>query len=316
MNRRASCGLVAAALAIAAPSLYGCGNKSCTEDTECKMPRICLAGECRLLHAVDAVTDVEFDGDVQTEDAASDEIETPVDPRPDEPVDSPDTEGEVPPDIEPEDVEEEELPPATIIWSEDFADGAARWQVQSGSWAVVTGEYVQSVNTSFAESWVPIGGDPPEPFTDFAAEVDVVAISTDVAAPRATLGLIFRVQQIERNYYYLCGIDYNSNKLVLVKYNQDVTPGYEDLCTAEDLDPVLEVETYYKLQVVATGSTLTCRWLSEDVAQVQIVASDDMYTEGSIGLFANRAAGRFDNIVVYDHRPPEWPTALRRESCL
>jgi hypothetical protein len=314
MNRCASCGLVA--LAIAALNLSGCGNKSCNNDTDCKMPRICLAGECRLLYEADAVTDVELDGDVQTEDGTPDEIETPVDLRPDDPVDPSDTEGEAPPDIGPEDVEEEELPPATIIWSEDFSGGAARWQVQNGSWAVVTGEYVQSSNTSFAESWVP-PGEPPPPFTNFAAEVDVVAISTDVAATRASLGLIFRVQAIDSNYYYLCGIDYNGNKLVIVKYDQDAPPGYFDLCVAETLEPSLEMETYYKLQVVASGSTLTCRWLSSaEEAQVQIVAGDDRYGEGSIGLFANRAAGRFDNIVVYDHRPPEWPTALRRESCL
>jgi len=315
MNRHASCGLVAAVLALTALGPCGCGNKTCTRDTDCKMPRICLAGECQPMHAGDAVTDVELDGDVQADDASPDEIETPVDPRPDEPVDSPDTEGEAPHDIEPEDVEEEELPPATTIWSEDFSGGAARWQVQNGSWAATGGEYVQSSNNSFAESWVP-PGEPPPPFGDFAAEVTVVATSTDTTVTRASLGLIFRVQEIASNHYYLCGIDFNSNELVLVKYNQDVAPGYEDLCTAADLDPALEIETYYKLQVVATGSTLTCRWLSEDIAEVQIVASDDMYAEGSIGLFANKAAGRFDNIFVYDHRPPEWPTAVRRESCL
>jgi hypothetical protein len=316
MNHRASCGLVVAALALAALGPCGCGNKTCTTDTNCKMPLVCLAGECQPVHAGDAVTDSEFDGDVQAEDGVPDEIDAPFDPRPDEPVDSPDTEGEAPHDIEPEDVEEEELPPATILWSEDFAGGAARWQIQSGSWSATGGEYVQSSNNSFAESWVPLGGEPPPPFGDFAAEVDVVATSTDTTVTRATLGLIFRVQQIERNYYYLCGIDFNGHKLVLVKYDQDVTPGYEDLCVAEALEPTPELETYYKLQVVAAGSTLTCRWLSEDVAEVQIVASDDQYVEGSIGLFANKVAGRFDNIVVYDHRPPEWPTAARRESCL
>jgi len=296
--------------ALLALSGWACGNDACNKDTDCKMPQICIAGACALLGGTDAGTDFIVDPDAPSDENEPDFVETP-DIRPDEIVDPAEADmGEDVVETVEEDVEEEELPPATVIWSDDFSDSPVRWEYQNGDWAVDGGEYVQNSINSFAESWVP-----GESWTDFAVEVSLMSVSRDTSAVKTVLGIMVRVQEISRNHYYLCGIDYKTNELTIVEYDQDVLPGYATLCAAADLAPALTDEVWYKLQAVVAGDLITCRWLEDDIARVQVSSRDDSYESGSIGLFAYNASGRFDNVIVYDHRPPEWPGALRRETC-
>jgi len=290
---------------------WACGNDACNKDTDCKLPQICIAGVCALLNPMDGTTDFLVDIDALPEQTDPDIVET-IDIQPDETVDPADVdaaEEEIEEVVE-EDIEEEELPPATVIWSDDFSDAPVRWEYQNGDWSVEGGEYVQGSINSFAESWVPA-----ESWTDLAVEVSLMSVSRDTSAVKNVLGIIVRVQQISRNKYYLCGIDYKTNELTIVEYDQDVLPGYATLCAASDLVPTLADDTWYKLQAVVAGDLITCRWLEGDTARVQISVRDDSYPSGSIGLFAYNASGRFDNVIVFDHRPPEWPTATRRETC-
>lgn len=302
---------VAGACALLAMVGWACGNDACNKDTDCKLPQICVAGTCALLNAMDGTTDFFVDTDALPEQTEPDPIET-IDIRPDETVDPADVDvqEEETEEVVEEDMEEEELPPATVIWSDDFSDAPVRWEYQNGDWSVEGGEYVQGSINSFAESWVPA-----ESWTDLAVEVSLMSVSREVSAPQNILGIILRVQQISINKYYRCAIDYKTNVLNIVKYDQDSPPGYFSLCAASDLVPTLADDTWYKLQAVVSGDLITCRWLEGDTAQVQISVRDDSYPSGSIGLFAYNASGRFDNVIVFDHRPPEWPTAVRRETC-
>jgi hypothetical protein len=289
----------------------GCGKDACNKDTDCKMPQICIAGACTIMGSTDAVTDLIIDMDVIPDQTEPDLVDLP-DIRPDEIVDPAETdmEEEDTADLVEEDVEDIELPPATEIWSEDFSDPPVRWEYQNGEWSVEGGEYVQASINSFGETWVPA-----ESWTDFAVEVSLMCAGRDTSAVQNILGVMVRVQQIARNKYYRCAIDLKNNKLSLYKFDQDVLPGYEELCAAESLEPTLADDVWYKLQVIVTGTSLTCRWLEGETAHAQVSAHDDSYPSGSIGLFAHNASGRFDNVIVYDHRPPEWPSAARRETC-
>jgi hypothetical protein len=288
-----------------------CGNDACNKDTDCKMPQICIAGTCAVLGGTDGAADFISDLDVSFDETGPEVTDLP-DIMPDEIRDPAETDAaeEDAAEMVEEDVEDIELPPATEIWSEDFSDPPVRWEYQNGDWAVEGGEYVQASINSFAESWVPA-----ESWTDYAVEVSLMCAARDTSAVQNILGIMVRTQQISRNKYYRCAIDYKSNKLSIYKFDQDVSPGYEELCAAGSLVPALADDVWYKLQAIVDGNLITCRWLEGDVAMAQVSARDDGYPSGSIGLFAHNASGRFDNVIVYDHRPPEWPTATRRESC-
>ncbi len=287
----------------------GCGQSSCKQDTDCKIPLICIAGTCTNKYT-DGNIDVriEPDGAVNNEPAAD--------------TSDPDYGAEIEaqePQMESEDSaifedSEEELPPATIIWSENFSEGATRWEVQQGAWQVVDGQYQQSDNV-FSEAWVPT-----ESWTDYAAEVSIIVNEYDSAWPLAVMGLMFRVVEINpNNKYYLCGADFDNNKLILMRYDQISGPGYYELCELSSIDPPLAVQEIYRLQVVARGFELKCRLASGDgvstIAQVSATDNQSLYPGGSIGLFAYRISGRFDDVTVYDHQPPQWPAPQTQITC-
>jgi len=297
-------------LLVLSPALPGCGNDRCNTDTDCKMPQICIAGACVDMNQSDASIDSVFD--LEVEGPQPDVITDDVGPEENIDVIEEDVEEEDIVEIIEEDFEEIELPPATIIWEDDFSDEPVEWEYQNGEWEVTGGEYVQGSETSFAEVWVPLV----IPWEDFAFEVSLASTLRDTGAPRSVLGIMFRVQEISRNHYYMCGLDYNNDELLIVKYDQDMPPGYDDLCVSSgELSPALADDTLYKLQVVVSGTGITCRWIEGDVVWMELFTRDETYSAGSIGLFANKAAGRFDDVTVYDHRPPEWPAAETREIC-
>jgi hypothetical protein len=300
--------MIPALFIVLATCAQGCGSGSCNQDTDCKFPQICVFGTCTDKYPPpDAAPDTPYDFS-DWQETPPDPVETDFEVKYDVTDEGP---GEIDLEVVEEDVEEEELPPATVLWSEDFSAAPTRWTTQFGSWSVNGGgEYEQSSSSIYAEAWVET-----ESWDNFAVEASVIADSFDATFTRPAFGILFRVQGIETNHYYLCGIDFKSNKLLLVSYNQDVPPGYSDLCIYENLDPALVTGTWYNLQAVVDNTSLTCRWVVEGEAKVQISAQDATYDSGSIGLLANHVAGRFDNVTVYDHRPPEWPRAAIRNAC-
>jgi hypothetical protein len=302
--------MIPAVFIVLAACAPGCGSGSCNQDTDCKFPQICVLGTCADKYPPpDAAPDTPYDfGDWQ--ETPPDPVESDIEIIHDSTDESP---GEAEMEVVEEDVEEEELPPATVLWSEDFSEDPIQWQYQQGNWQVVGGEYQQSTDM-MSESWVPA-----ESWTDYAAEVSIVADSIDTTAPRAVVGMLFRVDSIDPSNYYLCGMDFNQNVVILLRYDA-IAPGYHSLCISPAIDPAPQwgpTAPWYKIQVVALGSRLTCRLASEsgDPAIAEVSASDEAYTSGSIGVFTNKASGRFDDVIVYDHRPPEWPRAANRLAC-
>ena len=291
------------------PAVFSCcADEKCTQDTDCVLPEICVNGVCVLKDQPDVIMDAPFDLDVTWEDIITETFDPLIDIIPEFELEAAD------PDIADvvEEEPEEDLPPATLLWEDHFTEGdVLRWESQQGEWAAAGGEYVQTA-LMFAESWVPA-----ESWEDMAIEVSIVVDERDPPNPRSLLGVLFRVQGINpENKYYLCGLDYNKSELILVKYNSDEPPGYFNLCAAEDLSPAPAVDIPYKLQAEARGTRLTCRWVDgEGVAQAQIRVHDETYTGGSIGLLSHNAAGRFDDVIVYDHSPAPWGPAIRSESC-
>lgn len=231
-----------------------------------------------------------------------DPLPEPGDPPPDpireDPVADPELPEEVTPDLEPEpDI------PAVLMWEDQFPEDSVRWEYQNGEWDVGEGMYCQSSINSFAESWVPA-----EAWTDFALEASVQFLDSDRSAVKNVMGIMFRVEQISRNEYYLCGLDFKTRILSIVKYDQDVMPGYFTLCEMAPDHPLPEAGSWFTLQAVARGSYLACRWVSgEGLALAEIAVYDSQYREGSIGLFAYNAAGCFDDVLVWSRPPDIWP---------
>ena len=287
----------------------GCADEKCTRDTDCVLPEICVSGVCVLKDRPDVIMDAPFDLDMTQEDFITETLDPAIDVIPEFDFEAADPDF-TDPDIV--DVVEEELPPATILWEDHFTEGdVLRWESHQGDWEAAGGEYAQTA-LMFAESWAPA-----ESWEDMAVEVAIVVDERDPPNPRSLMGVLLRVQGINpENKYYLCGLDYNKSELVLVKYNSEEPPGYFNLCAAEDLSPAPVVDTPYKLQAEARGTRLTCRWVDgEGVVRAQIRVHDETYTAGSVGLLAHNAAGRFDDVIVYDHSPAGWGAAIRSESC-
>ncbi|MFH1435507.1 MAG: dickkopf-related protein [Pseudomonadota bacterium] len=295
-------------LAVFLAVFSGCADEKCTRDTDCVLPEICVNGACVLKDRPDVIMDAPFDLDMAGEDFITETFDPSIDVIAEFELDAAD------PDIADvsEEEPEEELPPATVLWEDHFTEGEVlRWESQQGDWEAAGGEYAQTA-LMFAESWVPA-----ESWEAVAVEVSIVVDERDPPNPRSLMGVLLRVQGINpENKYYLCGLDYNKSELVLIKYNSEEPPGYFNLCAAEELSPAPAVGASYSLQAEARGARLTCRWVdAEGVAQAQIRVHDETYTAGSVGLLAHNAAGRFDDVIVYDHSPAQWGPAIRSESC-
>jgi len=144
----------------------------------------------------------------------------PVDPVREDPVADPEPPEDALPDLYPD----PDLP-AVLLWGEPFDEPPVRWERQNGDWEWMDGIYCQNNFNSFAESWVPA-----ETWEDLAVEVSFRLHDADVSAVKNVMGAMYRVQQISRNKYYLCGLDFISRTLSIVKYDQDVLPGYATLC--------------------------------------------------------------------------------------
>jgi hypothetical protein len=197
-----------------------------------------------------------------------------------------------------------------------FDEPPARWEHQNGEWEWIDGTYCQNAINAFGESWVP-----EETWVDFGVEVSFKATDADFSSVQNVMAIMFRVQQISRNKYYRCGLDFNtrtlSQSLKIYKFDQDVSPGYTQLCELELEHSVPELDRWYTLQAAARGPYLSCRWVSEEgEALAEVTASDSQYEQGSIGLFAHNIAGCFDNVLVWSRPPDTWPQpALESASC-
>lgn len=278
---------------------------------------------CMMLHAEGCYTSTSFTGDVADlswlDDGSAPEeiiaepdraemVELPHDPPVEHEMDLIDIPED--PAIEDivEDLPEEEPPPAAVLWSDDYEDADIEWMYQRGDWTLADGKLVQSTDM-MSELWYP-----GHTWNDAAVEVSVMADEADTAAPRAVAGLLFRVQSIDPNSYYLCELDFNGSVLVLLRYDSEA-PGYHTLCTSSVVSPAASTGTWYKIQVVMNGTSLTCRWVWGGAALVEISVHDDIFASGAVGLFTNKASAEFDDLVVWDRRPDDWPVADSIEDC-
>jgi len=293
--------------------LLSCGNGKCNKDTDCKIPMVCVLGEC-----VAKYPPIDAPVDISENVVSEDEIITPENHGDDSFLveEEPKEQEE---DLIEEDFEEEELQEASILWSEDFSTDPVRWQWQQGNWQVQGGQFSQNL-FNLSEAWVP-----DSLWGDFAAEVSVVAdVVNDIPSGRAAMGILFRVQSIDPNSYYLCEADFKNSVLVLLRYDS-VAPGYHTICISETIAPSLQSGSgniWYRIQVIARETRLGCRVTgpegSAEIVTIEIAGSDNSdtpYLRGGIGLFTNNVQGRFDNLIVYDRRPPEWPFPTGEKSC-
>jgi hypothetical protein len=276
-----------------------------------------IAAAGSVIHAGGCYTSSALSGDVpdiswRDDGSPTETVETepdPVDLLPDLPVidihEGP--EDRVPEDII-EEMPEEEPPPAVVLWSDDYEGGEIEWTYQQGDWALADGKLAQSTDM-MSELWYPALS-----WRDFAAEVSVMAEEIDPVSPRAVVGIIFRAQSIDPNNYYLCAIDFNHSVLIMYRYDS-VAPGYHNLCSSSEFSTAVSMERWYKIQVFTSGTSLVCRAVLEDVALAEISAHDDFYLAGGIGLYTNKASAQFDDLIVWDRRPDDWPAADHIEAC-
>lgn len=174
---------------------------------------------------------------------------------------------------------------AATLFDDNFDDGnATGWSTSGGSWSAASGSYRQSGTSASAKAQAGSTS-----WTDYSVQARVRPDAFGGSSARA-VGIAARAQSMSSFY-----------SLVLTP---DAVQLRRGTTTIDSASLGVSTGTWYTLTLSVSGSTLR-----GSVNGTQLVsAGDSSYGAGRIGLWANYAAGSFDDVSVFTGAAPS-PTA-------
>ncbi len=183
---------------------------------------------------------------------------------------------------------EDESTPAfrgEVLLEENFDDEIADgWQVQGGAWGIRAREYDQSNSEDPAWSYGPA-----VVVADYSAEAGLKLMPEEYAGD-AMRQVGLAVRMADTNNFCMAALEWQKNRLALYQ----VINGNWQQALLASRPFTLWPDTWYHLRVTLSGPAM--RTYVDGVLQLE--ATCDLRTEGSIGLYTDEGHFRVDNIRV------------------